>query len=376
MQITQEPTAGQQPATTGNRPPGTPPVVRRAGSIQCDVLPPHEYAEWDALVDRSPHGTVFHYSWWLEISSPRFQILGVRDKGGRLVAGIPLPMRRLPGLSLIHSPSLTPYLGPIFDLSREHGICDQLYLMRSYGELLARRIPAFDSFRCVVGASGPDLQGFLWAGFQAELAYTFRISRSQTLASVEEQMTRTHYQNLSKALRLRLQVTRNEAAAASDALAEMHRRRHEALLYPEEIARRLCSAALERGKGDLYLARSSDEVPVAALFTVHDLRTTYQIISGFETSREYDQGSYILLWRALKDALEEGRDYDFEGSSLRGVEKFYRRWGATAAPVWRLVKVGSFRGFVMHHLIRRRDAKTREAGTAKTNQGGARGRFS
>jgi hypothetical protein len=310
---------------------------------------------------------VFHYSWWLEISAQRFQILAARDKDGRLVAGIPLPMRRLAGMALLHSPGLTPYLGPIFDLSRANGICDQLYIMRSYGELLASRIAGFDSFRFLVGACGPDLQGFLWAGFRAELAYTFRISRSQTLESVEEQITRTHFQKLSKALRLGLRVTRNEGVAALDALSQMHRQRHEASIYPEELARRLWAAAVERGRADLYLARSSENIPVAALFTVCDSRTTYQIVSGFEASGENAQGSYIVLWQALKDALQEGRDFDFEGSSLRGVEQFYRRWGATAVPVWRLTRVDSIRGFIMQHLIRRRDARGRRVAAAGTS---------
>ena|SRR5438270_5233494 len=361
MTTTQAPIARQQPEANGKHRSAAPPIGHRGAAIRCEILAPHEYTEWDALVDRSPHGTVFHYSWWLQISAQRFQILGARDKGGRLVAGIPLPVKRIAGLSLLHSPTLTPYLGPVFDLTGEEGVCDQLYLMRSYGELLASHIPSFDSFRYLVGAAGPDLQGFLWAGFHAELAYTFRIPRTQTLESVEQQMTRTHRQNLSKALRLRLRITRNEGETALEALSRMHHGRHEILLYPDELAKQLCLAAIERGKGELYLARSSDNVPIAALVTVHDTRASYQIISAFDTSRESEQGSYILLWEALKHSLQEGRDYDFEGSSLRGVEKFYRRWGAAALPVWRLTRIGSIRGFLMQQLISRRDARKRKA---------------
>ncbi|MGH9680124.1 MAG: GNAT family N-acetyltransferase [Candidatus Acidiferrales bacterium] len=318
-------------------------------------------------MDRSPHGTVFHYSWWLDISAERFQILAARDRSGTLVAGIPLPMRRRAGLSLFHSPNLTPYLGPVFDLQGAGGVCDQLFRMRSYGEMLASRISGFDSFRCFVGARGPDLQGFLWAGFRIELAYTFRIPSTQSMPSVAEQITRTHSQKLNKARRLGLCVTRNEGPGAFEALCQMNRQRHIDPLYSQEISRGLWLAAAERGKADLYLARTPEGLPSAALLTVHDSRATYQIVSGFEESLENVQGSYLVLWQALNDALNEGRDFDFEGSSLRGVEQFYRRWGAAAVPVWRITKVDSWRGRFLQQLIDRRDAKRRSVSATQRN---------
>ena len=49
---------------------------------------------------------------------------------------------------------------------------------------------------------------------------------------------------------------------------------------------------------------------------------------------------------SICDALNAGRSFDFEGSGIRGVEKYYRRWGAPARPVWQLKKDGSLRGWL------------------------------
>ena len=96
---------------------------------------------------------------------------------------------------LLHSPCLTPYLGPVFDLSSIDNICDRLHFMRSNGEILGRNIKSFDSVRYVAGASAPDLQGFLWAGFRIHLAYTFRFPATHTPDQITEGMTRTHFRN-------------------------------------------------------------------------------------------------------------------------------------------------------------------------------------
>src|SRR2546423_9387003 len=141
-----------------SQPNGQPRVQRpasRRGEVRCELLKPEEYQQWDSLVDLSPHGTVFHYSWWLKVTSEQLDILVIRDANGLIVGGIPLPRSRRSGLDLVHAPLLTPYLGPLFDLSSASGTCDRLYLMRSWGEILARSISSFDSFRCVAGATAP-----------------------------------------------------------------------------------------------------------------------------------------------------------------------------------------------------------------------------
>ncbi len=341
-----------------------PPVSRPKASpasqpkLRCEYLSAEDYPTWDALVNKSPHGTVFHHSWWLAATSNSFRILGVRNEEGELAGGLPLPSKRVRGLRLLHAPTLTPYLGPIFDISGAEGICEQLHLMRSSGEALARAIGPFDSFRYIAGADAPDLQGFLWAGFSASLAYTFRFSSQQSISEISKSMTRTHMQKLTKAKRLNLEVIRDETV---DTLLDLNKmtfeRKGAAVPFDAGLVRGLWEASHSRGQADLYVAKTEKGQAVAALLTVHDARTTYQIVSGFNPSTPDIPGQNVVLWTALQDAIEAGRNYDFEGSSLRGVETFYRRWGCDAVPVWKIEKTGSMRGALAQLAIRFLDRK-------------------
>jgi hypothetical protein len=331
------------------RPPTSPAPQQK---MWCEYLSVADYPSWDALVRKSPHGTVFHHSWWLAATADSFRILVVRDEKGELIGGLPLPAKNARGLKLLHSPALTPYLGAIFDLSGVDGVCEQLHLMRSCGEALGRAIGPFDSFRQIGGAAGPDLQGFLWAGFTASLAYTFRFSCRQSVSEISKGMTRTHMQKLTKAKRLNLEVSRHGTV---ETLIELNRmtfeRKRAAIPFDTGLVLRLWEAAHSRGHANLYVA-TTEKVPIAALLTVHDERTTYQIVSGFNPAFPDVPGQNLVLWTAIQDALEAGRNYDFEGSSLRGVETFYRRWGCDAVPVWKIEKAGSVRGTLAQLAIR------------------------
>ncbi len=230
--------------------------------------------------------------------------------------------------------------------------------MRSYGEALARGIGQFDSFRYVAGTSAPDLQGFLWAGFRVSLAYTFRFSASQSIEEICKGITRTHRQKLAKAKRLDLRIVRDDGLETLLELNKMtFKRQGSRPTFADPILLRLWKAAAERRQANLYLANTAEGYPVAGLLTVHDARTTYQIVSGFNLAFLDIPGPNLVLWAGLQDALNAGRDFDFEGSSLRGVEAFYRRWGARAVPVWRIEKAGTLRGTLAQAAIHYKDAK-------------------
>jgi hypothetical protein len=302
-----------------------------------------DFPQWDALVSLSPHGTVFHYSWWLEATGSEFKILGCWDEDGSLIGGIPLPFKRRAGFMLYHSPCLTPYLGPIFDLTDAETTGDQLSVMRGCGEQIARAIQGFDSFSTIAGAAAPDLQGFLWAGFRADLTYTFRIDAGTPQDKAFQQITRTHRQKLKKAAQY-VVATRDDVACLSELSGQTFDRQGVDRPYNEAYLRRLWQEVSKRARGTLYTAHDLKGRPVAALFVVHDRRTSYQIVSGVDITQRDSPAGYLLTWRAICDALNAGRTFDFEGSRIRGVEQYYRRWGAQAYPVWQLTKTGSLRG--------------------------------
>jgi hypothetical protein len=230
--------------------------------------------------------------------------------------------------------------------------------MRTCGEILATNLGAFDSLRFMAGAQAPDLQGFLWAHFRVSLAYTFRFSACVDVQKLTEGITRTHLQKLSKAKRLNLSVDIDRDIEALIELNKMTFERKEAKPpFEPDLPVRLWQAAEKRNCARLYIARMVDGVPVAGLLTVHDSRTTYQIVSGFNPSHMDVPGQNLLLWTAIQDSLAAGRDFDFEGSSIRGVETFYRRWGASAVPVWRIEKTGSVMGSLAHLALRYRESK-------------------
>lgn len=331
-------------------------AVQESAELEVAALQPTQFGLWDALVEKSPHGTIFHKTWWLEATGCDFQILGCWSDEGALTAGIAIPRRHKKGLNLFHAPPLTPYLGPIFDLASAGCVRDQLRVMRSQGELLARSITGFDSFSQIAGVTAPDFQGFLWAGFHIEIGYTFRFDAGTTPQEALQGASRTHRQKLKPN---RNEDTSMERGTDVDALLELNQqtfgRQGRSAPYQESLVQSLVRASSDRQCGNVYVARAGSGKPLAALFVVHDSRASYQIVSGVDWNEHNSSAGHMTTWRAIEDALDGRRAFDFEGSRMRGVEQYYRRWGAPARTTWVLKKAGSWRGRVATMLLNGRN---------------------
>jgi hypothetical protein len=224
--------------------------------------------------------------------------------------------------------------------------------MRRLGERLARAITGYDSFSYGVGAMAPDLQGFLWAGFRAELGYTHRFEAKTTIEQIMEGMEPTHRNKLYKAQRFPIAV---EVGDNIDALMELSRltfvRQGVSLPYEERLPRRLWAAARARGQGSIYLARTPEGTYAAGLLVVNDARCSYHLMAGGHPELRASGGGNLIEWKAIQDAIQAGRAFDFEGSVFRGVEQHYRHWGAEATPIWQLERAGTLKGALARIFI-------------------------
>lgn len=319
------------------------------------ILEQERYSDWDALVGNSPHGCIFQSSWWLQAAGSPFEILVAEDPNGRLVAGIPLPRKKIASLTLLYTPLLTPYLGPVFDLAACMGEIERLGFMRKVGEALARDIRDYDGLSYWVGPHGPDLQGFLWAGFRAELGYTFRFDAGATLDAVLEGADEAHVGKIRRAERSGVVVERSEDVERFLPLSHLtFQRQGIECPWSDDLVRTLWRAANERGAARLYVGKTAEGEDAAAALVVHDRATSYHLLAaGDPALRAVGAGNLVML-RAISEALGEGRAFDFEGSQLRGVEWHYRHWGAAPSPIYVLQRSGTFKGALARLWHRRR----------------------
>ena len=86
----------------------------------------------------------------------------------------------------------------------------------------------------------------------------------------------------------------------------------------------------------MSLAIDKDNNPVAGILCVFDHRRVYLIATGLSSDHRDSHTISLLIWDALKYFCSTHEVFDFEGSMIPGIEKFFRSFGGTLTPYLRL----------------------------------------
>jgi Acetyltransferase (GNAT) domain len=278
-------------------------------------------ARYDQLVERSPQGSVFVTSWWLDAVEPGGWRMHCAEKGEELVAAWPtLPQQGRFGTMHLGA-QLCPFLGPLLPPAEGHrrrareieAIGLLLDAIGPYAHLEARCNPAFDYWTPL-----------RWRGFSQTTLYTWRIEDLSDLDAV--------FAGFGEKARGHIRAAEKRGVVVQDAglddFLELHEQRGR---RPHAAAvRRVDAAASERGARDILVARDAGGAPCAGCYLAHDQRYSYFLMSA--TTGEVRGAGSAVVWESIKRAAARGNGFDFEGSVLPHVEPFVRSFGGAPTP--------------------------------------------
>ena len=121
-------------------------------------------------------------------------------------------------------------------------------------------------------------------------------------------------------------------------ISETFARRGVQAPYGADLLARLGSACAEHGAGRTFVAVDAHERVHAGIYLVWDDRTAYYLIGARRDEFSHSGATSLLLWEAIKFASSVTRVFDFEGSMIEPVERFFRSFGAKQVPYFQVWK--------------------------------------
>ena len=304
--------------------------VSRAYEIR--ALDQGEFARWDEFVQKSPQGTLFHTTLWLEASGVPFRLLGC-FRGGEMHGGCAIGIvgHRTAGRPY---PSFTPYLGVLYPSSNAKYVTEISNNKEIGGAFAVFLKGEFD--RVVDLAFSPevvDLQPFIWQGFTVELRYTYRLSITD-LRCVFDNMDAGRRRNVVSAEKQGVQV---EVGADFGEIVRLSEKTFErqSLMATHGQAAKTFEAALRRAGQCLgFLARSNEGETLGAVWIAWDEKRAYYLLGGYDPSAKSNNAVALAMWRAIQFTATDLKlpEFDFEGSAIPAVEQFFRKFGGTLTP--------------------------------------------
>jgi hypothetical protein len=275
--------------------------------------------------------SIFQQPWWLEAVAPGMWSAVEIHRGGTLKARLPYVMDRRMGLRLLRQPLLTPSLGP-WICSSEGKYATQLAHQKELYTELIEQLPAYDYFLQNFHYSVENWLPFYWKGFQQTTRYTYIINDLTDLDRVWSEFQENIRREIRKANK-RLRVHSDYDIDKFLNLNELtFSRQGLPLPYSREFVRRLDNACSARSARKIFFAEDGGGRVHAVAYIVWDERSAYYLMGGGDPELRTSGATSLVMWEAIKFSYHVSRRFDFEGSMVEPIERFFRAFGARQVP--------------------------------------------
>jgi hypothetical protein len=282
--------------------------------------------------------TLFQQPWWLDAVAPGQWRTATVQRGAETAARLPYVLRRKLGLVLVSQPPLTQTLGPWLrpiEAKYTNRLSEQHELMR---ELIAQ-LPRFDLFRQAFAPSLTNWLPFYWEGFEQTTFYTYRIESLTDLDAVWGAFHKTVRTDIRKAEQSLAVDCEPNLTQCLDLVRASYHRQGLAFTVSEDLVRRVDYACALRGTRRMFFARDARGVAQAVVYLVWDDRSAYYLMGGRDSAVAGSGAVSLAMWRAIQFASTVTRMFDFEGSVREPIERFFRGFGPSQVPYFRVTKM-------------------------------------
>ncbi len=298
-----------------------------------------EHSKADFFALQSLKGCLFSKEAWCNIYGDGLELYGIFNKDNKLVGGFHLyKSKKAKFLTHYKNPPFTPHIGLFFD-NQSGNKSNSLSFEKSIFQALAEffnKLP-FQIFTIALAPQFTDVQHFSWNNFKAIPNYTYQIDLTQNVDTLLKNLASDKRNSINKAGKDGVQVIQNfDLNAVKQMVQNTYLRKaknlNEAVLNP------ILHEFSNSENSFSYLA-SVGTAPTALSFCIHDKTTAYYLLGGYNSANKHQGAGVLALWNCILHAKNLGLNkFDFEGSMIPQVEKYFRGFGGDLVPYFTINK--------------------------------------
>lgn len=281
---------------------------------------------------------LFSRDWWLDIvcGKDNWDVLLIDSEKGAIAA---MPFYA-PKDNVITMPFYTQTMGPwLRKISSDTKPVSVLSKRQDRLKTFARHFKTCTSFYQHFNYEITDWLPFYWEGFTQTTRYTYVLECINDSQYLWEQMATNIRRNIQKAEK-KYNISVRKGVSADELLLMQNNSFKRQHLKPQgtKTLRCLIELSKKRGQGDVWGAYDQSGKLHAAVFIVWQKSSAYYIAGGSSSSLRGSGAHSLVLWKAIQDVAAYSHTFDFEGSMLIGVERFFREFGAKQFPYFAITK--------------------------------------
>lgn len=309
------------------------------GNFNFRNLEKNEYAMWNDFVDKSPQGSIFAKTFWLDAVCSKYNILGCFDKGNRIVAGMPITESEKGYLTM---PKLTQTLGIVFSDFSQMKYVKRISKEKDIIMDFVDNIPGFKCFDYGFHYNFSNWMPFMWKNYKQQTRYTYVIEDIENIEKVRSEFADNTKSVITKSIGNNLKVI--DSLTLSDMysmLKKTFERQNMSVPFDFHWFSSFDEIINKNNARKMFFAVDAQNNLHAALYLVYDKNSAYYLLGGADPEFRSSGAMYLNVFEAIKYSANFTNKFDFEGSVVPQIESMFRSFGASQKQYFRISKNNS-----------------------------------
>ncbi len=293
------------------------------------------------------YNSLFQKEWWLDAVAPSQWGAVVVNKGNEIAARLPFFIEKRYGFTALTQPPLTPMLGPWLR-GTDAKPAKQLSSQKELIWELLEQLPKHDLFSQSLHPSITNWLPFYWKDFEQTTRYTYVMSDLSDPNAIWNGFSEQARRNIRKAQNKVDVKTGMEIERFLDLNEKTFTRQGKILPYSKDLVKRIDTAASSRNAREIFYAEDDAGRVHSAVYILWDEHSAYYMMGGEDPELRNSEAGSLLIWEAIQFSSRQTKRFDFEGSMIQPIERFFRSFGAAQTPYSHVVGASKRMKFFKH----------------------------
>jgi hypothetical protein len=289
---------------------------------------------WDQFILASPQGMIYSYYHYITAMAPEWKAILVKSKD-TIHAVIPLAIERKPmGLTFSRQPVFAQYWGICFR-PVEASISKSYDQKKQWIKLIIEKLPVgFHLFSQNFSPAFDYPLPFYWHGFELKVRYTYQIDLLKTEEALWANISENNRRDIRKAQKAGITIQAGQDVATVIRIFKAAKEKevdHIAAADYDKLQAVVRHYSEHAGSNTL-IAYSTEQQPIAGIVFFKFAKTTIYFFGSTDPAYKTSGAMSLIIWEGLLRAQKDTAVFDFEGSMIEPVERFFRGFGAAPVP--------------------------------------------
>ncbi|MGZ3867235.1 MAG: GNAT family N-acetyltransferase [Bacteroidia bacterium] len=259
---------------------------------------------------------LYQNDWWLDAVCGENWDAIITEK-----SAFAFPFKKKYNLKLIQMPLLTHGLGPV-------------------SEELIEQLPPFDLFDLYF-LPDEKAEAAKWEGFKKTIRYSYQLSDISNNEKTFAGFASSTRQQIRKAQKMVAVSESNDVAMLHQMVSLTFARQKKKAPYSLPYVKDIYEACIKHKACKILIAKDKEENIHGACLLAYDKQTAYYVMGGSDPKFKSSAAYSLLMWEAIQEASKHSKEFNFCGSSIPSIAKFFSGFGAQPQPFLHLKKVNS-----------------------------------